>query len=348
MWSGARPAAAPQIRGIAAAGPAPRRRLWYRAGVIDRPLRRIAPPLALFLAGALAAPLAGCRDPDRPRSAALPSGESSATSSVRSDEPPPDTPAGAPDDARERGDAIPGEEPRASRQAVILTASGAPPAPFLVTVLERSGFEVSHAGPDGEVPLEAILLVADPGSGPLEPALARADEHLAAGGAALVALEPRAGAGLGPLEARLGLRLVTHRLADDKAHLRRRGDVTDHAILATDAVAAHPTTASMTGPARSVLIYVGAGSLRELDPPAGASRLVTVRSMATAFEDRDGDHLPGAGEAAAAHPLAAAVELPGGARAVIHADASWLTDEVLRNVPSMQLLLRDTALWLAP
>ena len=307
--------------------------------MIDRPLRRIAPPLALCLAGALTASHAGCRDPQPPRAAPAPArlpGDGSPSAGSPGHEP------------RDDGAPARGDGPGAPRHAVILTASGAPPAPFLVTVLERSGFEVSHAGPDGDVPLHAILLLADPGSGPLDRALARADEHLAAGGAALVALEPRDGAGLGPLEGRLGLRLVGRRLADASAHLRRRGDVTDHAILATDQVAAHPSTASMTGPARSVLIFMGAGSLRELEPPSGASRLVTIRSMATAFEDLDGDHLPGAGEAAAAHPLAAAVELPGGARAAVHADASWLTDEVLRNVPSMQLLLRDTALWLAP
>ncbi|HEY8144116.1 MAG TPA: DUF4340 domain-containing protein [Kofleriaceae bacterium] len=176
--------------------------------------------------------------------------------------------------------------------------------------LAALGFKVVTVVPGKDVPPGALAIFLDVGAGPTRPAMESIDRHLAAGGAALVAIGVRRGASLGPLEARLGLRLVPGRRKVASARLT-----------------AHPSTtlASRTGAVQ----LAATGALQEIGaPPRGSSRVVTIRE-ATAPE----------------RPIAAAIET-GTARAIVVADASWLSDDVVRVAPADLTLLFDSVHWL--
>ncbi len=182
---------------------------------------------------------------------------------------------------------------------------------LLGEALASLGFAVSKVTPGKDVPAGAVALFVDVGVGPTGPAMESIDRHLAAGGAALIAVEPRRGASLGPLEARLGLRLLPP----------GRG-------VASGQTATHPSTAQAS---RAGAIQLGAaGALEEVAaPPAGTSRVVTIRAVSAPHR-----------------AIAAAVE-SATARAIVFADASWLSDDLLRGAPADQALLADAVGWLA-
>lgn len=182
--------------------------------------------------------------------------------------------------------------------------------------LAMLGFAVVAVVPGKDVPAGAVAIFLDVGAGPTRPAMESIDRHLASGGAALVAVEPRENAALGPLEKRLGLRLA-----------RRRGHRRPRAAL----LAAHPSTrAASRISAGSGVRLTGAGALDEAGaPPAGVSRVITLRSAT-----------------APRQAIAAAVE-HGRMKAIVIADAGWLSDEVLRSVPGARALLVDIVHWLA-
>lgn len=176
--------------------------------------------------------------------------------------------------------------------------------------LAALGLKVVTVLPGKEVPPGALAIFLDVGAGPTRPAMESIDRHLAAGGAALIAIEVRRGASLGPLEERLGLRLVSGRRKVASARL-----------------AAHPSTAQASR--AGAIQLAAAGALQEIGaPPAGSSRVVTIREAT-----------------APARPIAAAVET-GTARAIVVADAGWLSDELLPVTPADQLLLLGSVHWL--
>ena len=225
-------------------------------------------------------------------------------------------------------------------------ASGGARFALLDQALAALGFDDTTIVPGRDVPPGALALFLDVGAGPTRPAMESIDRHLAAGGAALVAIEPRKGSSLGPLEARLGLGLAAGSLVDPKAHAVARRDRTDHALVVTSSFTAHPSLATVGRlPAGVPLLFAGAGALVERDPPAGVTRVTTIRSMATAFLDLDGDLTQGRREQVRAHPIAAAASGP--FKAIVIADAGWLSDEVLENAKADQALLADALRWLA-
>ena len=207
-------------------------------------------------------------------------------------------------------------------------------------------FDVTMVVPGKEVPSGALAVFLDTGAGPTRPAMESIDRHLARGGSALVAIEPRRGASLGPLEARLGLTLASGSLADPVAHLVMRKDASDAALILTNAFTAHPSLATMgRQPADNGALFAEAGALVERGaPPAGASRVVTIRSMPTAFLDRNRNHRRDGRERPDRYPIAAAVS--GAFKAIVIADATWLSDQILRAVPGEQVLLLDAVRWL--
>jgi hypothetical protein len=142
--------------------------------------------------------------------------------------------------------------------------------------LATLGFEATTVTAGKDVPAGALAIFLDAGAGPTRPAMESIDRHLAAGGAALVAIEPRRGASLGPVGERLGLRL----------------------------------------------------------DPRGGRGVVRTRQAAS-----------GSGPNRLADVGAVAVEREG-AKAIVVADASWLTDDVLRAAPADQALFRDAVGWL--
>jgi hypothetical protein len=206
---------------------------------------------------------------------------------------------------------------------------------------------VTTVVPGKDVPAGAVAIFLDVGAGPTRPAMESIDRHLAAGGAALVAIEPRPGASLGPLEKRLGLALAEGALADPAAHAALRKDASDNRLVVTSAIGPHASLASLERTARGTgLLFADGGALVERAAPAdGAQRVVTVRSMPTAFLDLNGNGVRDGREAARSRPIAAAVS--GRFKAIVIADASWLSDEVLRAVPASQLFLAGAVRWLA-
>ncbi len=211
--------------------------------------------------------------------------------------------------------------------------------------LRAAGFEVETLVPGNAVPAGAIAIFLDSGAGPTRPAMQSIDRHLAAGGAALVAMEARPGASLGPLEARLGLALADGVLVDPVAHAVAHKDASDQRLIVTSRVGAHASVATVArmqgGPA---ILFADAGALVERGTPAaGAARTVTVRSMPSAFlADRGGSRRRGR---ASAFPIAAAVSGP--CKAIVVADASWLSDDLLGASVADLALLADGVRWLA-
>lgn len=238
---------------------------------------------------------------------------------------------------------------RGRRQVALVKHQVADVARFLVfeQALAALHFEVVTVAPGAAVPAGAVAIFLDVGAGPTRPAMESIDRHLAAGGAALIAIEPRKGAALGPLEARLGLALAEGVLLDPAAHAVLRKDRSDLGLVVTNRLTAHASLAGLGRmPVGGGLLFAQGGALVERgEPPAGTTRIATIRSMPTAFLDVDGNHARGGREQATSHIIAAAVSGP--ARAIVIADASWLSDEVLRSVPAEAALLTDALRWLA-
>jgi hypothetical protein len=208
------------------------------------------------------------------------------------------------------------------------------------------GLKLVVVTPGEDVPAGAVAILLDVGAGPLGPALESIDRHLAAGGSALIAVEPGVDASLGPLEKRLGVALGAGSLADDKDFMVRLNKPSDHGLLITNGVAAHPSVTTMSrGGVKAGALFMTAGHLVETDAAPGATRVVTIRSMPASFIDRDGDFERDDEEKRDRYPIAIAVT-QGASRAVVVADADWLSDQILRQVPMSQAMLVDGLRWL--
>lgn len=159
---------------------------------------------------------------------------------------------------------------------------------FLNYDVENLGLQT---GLGREVPGDAALVIALGPKRPfLDEELAALDRYLGGGGSLLLALDPESEFRLGPLEQRLGVRFVPVPLADDRQHLRQRGNLSDRRLIITDRFSSHEavTTASRAGLGAGILL-VGAGYLETVDGAAATPRYL-VRSLPTTFADTDRDY----------------------------------------------------------
>jgi hypothetical protein len=227
----------------------------------------------------------------------------------------------------------------------------------------------------------AMVLVLGPRSPFLAEELETLDRYLAAGGAALFALDPDSDFRLGRLEQRLGVQYQSVPLANDRQYVRRRGNVSDRQLIITDQFTAHEavTTLSRTRVGSGILL-LGSGYLESADNGGPRPRFV-VRSLPTTYADLNGNYeFDSETEVRRSYNLVAAIEgsqsaqdpagertaaLPGndngGApsesgqdsvagsphmRALVYADAGMFSDAVLSSIGLNAALLADGIRWL--
>jgi len=191
------------------------------------------------------------------------------------------------------------------------------------------------------------------------------ERYLDRGGALMIALDPEADPGLGPLEGKLGVRFDPADLTDDTSFLPQRKTAADHRITITNQFSAHASTTSLSRAASKGLVVLDAGALHDApftgkgDPPA---KTFTIRSMDTSFLDYNDNFVFDAGGAKPEKRqhwnIAAAFEAPraagkAGYRAIVFADVDLFVDVVVRAAagnPMVTLLssslLDDSVRWL--
>jgi hypothetical protein len=198
-----------------------------------------------------------------------------------------------------------------------------------------------------DVPSDAaVVLVLGPRRSFLPEELATVDRYFARGGSLLLAMQPPSDFRLGPLERQLGVRFDGVPLADDQQYVRRRGDLSDRGLLVTDRFSSHLAvkTASLAGPDGAAL-FPDPGRLEAVDSSAVHPTFL-VRTLPSAFLDRNGDYqADGPQEKRGEYELAAAVQSDS-ARALVYADAEMFTDAVLSSVRSNASLAADGLRWL--
>lgn len=168
-----------------------------------------------------------------------------------------------------------------------------------------------QSGLGREVPDDAVMvMVLGPRRPFLEPELAALDRYLQRGGALLLALDPEGEFRLGPLERRLGVRFVPVPLADDRQHLRQRGNPSDRRLIITDRFSSHEaiTTLSRAGFGAGILL-AGAGYLEVTDTAGAVRPSFLVRSLPSTFADVNRNYQFDEGdEVRTSYNLVAAVE----------------------------------------
>lgn len=201
--------------------------------------------------------------------------------------------------------------------------------------------------------------------GPREPFLPEEAESLrryvAEGGRLIVFVDPDADHGLNPLLHALGLELSEGVLHSEAAHLRGEEPPADRALVYTNEYVPHPVvTNANRGRARGASVFAGGGALRRYqgdDALEGIDVTFPVRTPATFWLDRDGDHERDEGEPTGERftPMAV-VTVPAGdaeGRAVVIADGDFIVDRwiQLARTPSAYvvqnaIVLLDSLNWL--
>jgi hypothetical protein len=229
-------------------------------------------------------------------------------------------------------------------------------------IVEQQNYQVrdlsAATGLGVDVPNDASLVVV---IGPQQPFLPEEVEALrryaAKGGRLFVCLDPEAKVALEPLAALAGLSVSSSVLANDKVHLRRRFNDSDHIILATNRYSSHASVSTLSRVASRPVVFVGAGSLDKKTGADSALRIdFTVRALPDTFNDENGNFFFDAStEKRQAYAIAAAVSksvspaLEGKKsdemRAFVMADADAVSDAVLGNEANV-LLLADAVRWM--
>jgi hypothetical protein len=225
-------------------------------------------------------------------------------------------------------------------------------------VVEQQNYSVKDLGATSglgiDVPDDAgLVVILGPAQAPLPEEVAALGRYLDRGGRLFLCLDPDAKADLEPLGSLVGLTVTRTLLANDKVHLRRRYNDSDHSILATNRYSSHASVSTLGRIASHPVIFVGAGAL---DKKAGADGKLaidfTVRALPDTFDDLNGNYLfEAATEKRQTFPLAAAVTRPTPGkknpemRAFVLGDADVVSDAVLANETNL-ILATDALHWL--
>ena len=221
----------------------------------------------------------------------------------------------------------------------------------------------------------AMVLVVGPKTPFLDEEMNALGEYLDRGGSLLVALEADSDFDFAALGDRLGLEHDDAMTVDDDLFVPERFTVADRRNIITNRFSTHPsvTTASRHG-VRAGVLMVGPGRLTPLEGAEGVSATVTISSMPTSFQDRNGDYSFDEGrEERSSHGLAVAVEGrtetdddsaftepaegdepvdQGGdvrhppLRALVYADADIFSERVIRSQRMQWELVSDGVRWL--
>jgi hypothetical protein len=191
----------------------------------------------------------------------------------------------------------------------------------------------------------------------LDSELEAIDQYLAAGGSAVLALEPESPFQLGLLSDRLGIEFRGTVLADDQQHMRHRGNNSDRRLIVTDRFTSHAAVSTL-GQAGigSGILFMGAGHLERVGESSPAT--IVVRSLPSTFEDADRDfEFDSGSEERSSYGLIAAVEDAAGEppdsageshnmRALVLADAELFSDAVVSALGLNAALAADAVRWL--
>jgi hypothetical protein len=254
---------------------------------------------------------------------------------------------------------------RDKRKAYILTGHGeindpeSVPAELKGRVVERRttvlkkrladlNYEVKNLGLIDlarDVPEDATVVIALAPSLPLQPAeWAALVRYLDRGGRLLLALDPKGDPGMGPLEAKLALKMVPGSLTDEVAFLPQRGMMTDRRFVITNQFSAHASTTAMSRSVDKGLVLIDAGALEDVPFTGKAEdapkKTITIRSMESSFMDQNDNY---AFDAAGSNPekklrwnIGAAVEGPivgekEAYRVLVFADADLFADAYVQG-----------------
>jgi len=215
------------------------------------------------------------------------------------------------------------------------------------------------------VPDDATMLFVLAPHHPLMPEELQAiDDFLERGGSLLIVLDPKSEAGLGVLEGRLGVKFVPEILVDDKELMVRRHNDSDHRLILTNQFSSHASVTTLSrGGVRSGLLLIESGHLESTDfmvseGSEAPKRTWVIRSMSTAYVDKDGDdNYDDGSERRDRYNIAAAIEdiskkgeaadgSEEGMRVMVFADSELFSDMLLRQVPLAQALVVDAVKWL--
>jgi len=194
-----------------------------------------------------------------------------------------------------------------------------------------------------DIPDDATVVIALAPIVPLQPGeWASLVRYLDRGGRLLLALDPKGDIGMGPLEGKLALRMMTGHLTDEEKFLPRLRQLQDRQTALTNQFSSHASTTSLSrGAADRPLIFSDAGALEDL-PYTGKGgdapkKTITIRSMESSFLDLNNNYAFDAGaEKKQRWNLAAAVEGPklgdkDGYRALVFADVDLFADLIGRD-----------------
>lgn len=140
-----------------------------------------------------------------------------------------------------------------------------------------------------DVPEDATIVILMSPKIPLLPGeLDAIDRYVGRGGKLMVTLDPKGANSLGPLEQRLGLKMVPGTITDEAAFYPSRGTPADRQWAVTTQFSAHPSTTTLSRSVGKGLLLIEAGALEDVPfkpGPTSPKKTVTLRSMETSFLD---------------------------------------------------------------
>lgn len=194
-----------------------------------------------------------------------------------------------------------------------------------------------------DVPEDATVVVVAGPTLPLQPGeWAALERYLDRGGRLMVVMDPLGTPSMGPLEGRLGLRMLPGHLVDDKEFLPQRMTVSDRKFVITTQFSAHASTTALSRSGGKGLVLIDAGALEEIpfaSKGEAPKKTVTIRSMESSWLDLEQPQnfrFDAATEKRQRWNLAAAVEGPkvggkDGFRALVFSDMDLFADVFVPN-----------------
>jgi hypothetical protein len=229
--------------------------------------------------------------------------------------------------------------------------------PELEGVLELMSYGARQlglrTGLGDRIPDDAVALFVLGPQRPFLPQELRAvQEYLDRGGSLLLALEPGSAFTLDGLRERLGVDFISVGLADEQAHMRQRGGVSDRRLIVTNLFSSHAsvTTAGRRGVGAGIAL-AGAGHLVPAEDVDGPRVQFTIGALSSTFADLNGNfRFDPPAETKEPKDLAAAIEGGTGGvdgmRALVFADADLFSDGVLASVEANRAIVADGLRWL--
>jgi FKBP-type peptidyl-prolyl cis-trans isomerase len=235
----------------------------------------------------------------------------------------------------------------------------------MIGLFDHEVAELAPADLTRAVPGDAAIVVVAAPAIPLQPAeWTSLDRYIERGGRVLIVLDPTGATSMGPLEGRLGLRMLAGHLTDDKNFLPLKGTPSDRRAAITNQFSAHPSTDGLARGAGKGMVMIDAGALEEIpftSKGRAPIRTITIRSMDSAWLDLEQPQnftFDTATERRGRWNLGAAVAGPrsagrDGFRALVFSDAEMFADVLIAGpggkpqwVLLYPTLLADSITWL--